>query len=164
MNTLMLKLGALLGVALLVLCLALGFKHEQAKVREAQAQITEIRGNLTVLQNLRKTEQADALRQNSRMAAYQKEAQNAKSQADQYLVALRNARRVRWVAPAVQVAAGEAAPAAPARSEAAGGADVPAAFAERVAGLLSEADQLAIRYNTLLKISEEHTCVIDAKD
>ena len=164
MNELMWKLGALLGVTVLVLCLALGFKHEQAKVREAQAQITEIRGNLTVLQNLRKTEQAEALRQNSRVAAYQKEAQNAKSQADQYLAALRNARSVRWVAPAVQVAAGEAASAAPTRAEAASGADVPAAFAERVAGLLSEADQLAIRYNTLLKIAEEHTCVIDAKD
>ena len=143
MNTLMLKLGALLGVALLILCLALGFKHEQAKVREAQAQLMEVRGNLTVLQNLRKTEQAEAIRQNSRVAAYQKEAQNAKSQADQYLAALRNARSVRWVAPAVQVTAGKAAPAAPARAEATGGADVPAAFAERVAGLLSEADQLA---------------------
>lgn len=125
--------------------------HEQVQVRTAE------RDRVTRILN---TERAEAAAQSKTMQQYQKEASEAHAKATQYSTALRSAQRVRWTTPEVQPRPGEATPADSGRVESAGAADVPPAFAADVADLLSEADALALKYNTLLRIAQGHTCEI----
>lgn len=134
-------------------------KQKQAILSLQQQVATATAENLRMKQ-LRATETAEAAEQSALMQQYQKENHEARLEADQYRVALRDARRVRWSPGAVQPGAGEATPAHPGGPAATGTADVPPAFAARVADLLTESDELARRYNALLAVARSHTCEI----
>lgn len=162
------KYASALGWALVALALVLAvvglvrygkrLESQKQAVAGLQKQVQVQQAESTRLSKLRAAENAEAKAQNESMQQYQKEAQKAHDEAQQYRDALRSANRVRWSPSAVQSGPREAVAADPGRPEAAGGTDVPPAFAARVADLLTEADALALRYNQLLRVAESHTC------
>ena len=135
-------------------------ESQKQAVASLQKQVQVQQAENTRLSKLRAAESAEAQAQNESMQQYQKEAQKAHDEAQQYRVALRDARRVRWSPSAVQSGPREATPAHSGGPAATGTADVPPAFAARVADLLTESDELARRYNALLAVARSHTCEI----